>query len=186
MQKEFYIDGEQIMVDIKRSRRAKRLRITVRRDGAVTAVHPWYVGSSRAIALVENKLKWIKEKVDHFKKLPQNPVAFTGGKREYVKNKEKALILVKNKLEYFNQFYKFKYNNVSIRNQKTRWGSCSRKGNLNFNYKIVFLAEELQDYLIVHELCHLKEMNHSKGFWDLVSLKIPNVKETRKMLRKLF
>jgi predicted metal-dependent hydrolase len=101
----------------------------------------------------------------------------------YLKYKESAVILVKNKLEYFNQFYNYKYNRVTIKNQKTRWGSCSKKGNLNFNYKIVLLSQKQIDYIIVHELCHLKEFNHSQRFWDLVALTILDYKEIRSSLR---
>ena len=67
-----------------------------------------------------------------------------------------------------------KYNHVSIRNQRRRWGSCSSKKNLNFNYRILTLSPELRDYIIVHELCHLKELHHGKTFWDLVERIIPD------------
>ena len=101
----------------------------------------------------------------------------------YIKYKKDAGILVKERLEYFNQFYNFKYGRVAIRNQKTRWGSCSKKGNLNFNYKIVLLTSKQSDYIIVHELCHLKEFNHSGSFWSLVAETVPDYKEIRSSLR---
>lgn len=101
----------------------------------------------------------------------------------YIKYKKDAIILVKERLEYFNQFYNYKYGRVAIRNQKTRWGSCSKKGNLNFNYKIVLLTPKQADYIIVHELCHLKEFNHSQRFWDLVAKAVPDYKEVRHSLR---
>ncbi len=106
-------------------------------------------------------------------------------KKVIIKKSDRDLArkLVISRLEYFNQFYNLKYSKVFIRNQKTRWGSCSSKGNLNFSYKIIYLAPEAQDYLIVHELCHLQEFNHSKSFWDLVSLQIPRYKEISKKLR---
>ena len=85
---------------------------------------------------------------------------------------------------YFNGVYKFKFNKVNIRNQKTRWGSCSAKGNINFNYKIALLPERLADYIIVHELCHLGEFNHSRKFWDLVVEAIPDHREIRSELKQ--
>jgi len=94
-------------------------------------------------------------------------------------------VFVLNRLGHFNQFYGFEYKRISIRNQKTRWGSCSKKGNLNFNYKLLFLSQEQADYIIVHELCHLKEMNHSKRFWNLVLESILDYKNVRKSLKKL-
>ena len=93
-------------------------------------------------------------------------------------------MLALKKIEAFNKIYQFKYNRVSIRNQKTRWGSCSKSGNLNFNYKIALLPEKLVDYIIVHELCHLKEFNHSEKFWALVSITIPDYTIVRTELKQ--
>lgn len=100
------------------------------------------------------------------------------------KKKEQAKGFVESRLEHFNRFYGFKINRVAIKNQTTRWGSCSSRGNLNFNYRIMYLRKELADYLVVHELCHLKEMNHSKRFWALVKQTIPNYVELNKELRR--
>lgn len=102
----------------------------------------------------------------------------------YYRHKEQARMLVHQKLEHWNKFYNFSYQRVAIRNQRTRWGSCSSKGNLNFNYRIVFLPEPLQDYLIVHELCHLQEFNHSRAFWDLVEQTIPEYRKHRLLMKK--
>ncbi len=102
---------------------------------------------------------------------------------EYAAHKEAASNLVRSRLEYFNIIYSFTFNRVSIRNQRTRWGSCSRKGNLNFSYKVVLLPSALVDYIVVHELCHLGEFNHSKSFWSLVARTIPNHRELRAQLR---
>jgi predicted metal-dependent hydrolase len=88
------------------------------------------------------------------------------------------------RVEHFATVYGFKYNRVSIKNQKTRWGSCSKKGNLNFNYKIFLLSPDMRDYIIVHELCHLKELNHSRKFWTLVEEIVPDYRIARKALKK--
>jgi hypothetical protein len=103
--------------------------------------------------------------------------------QKYLKYKESARALVNERLQYFNQYYGYKWNKIAIRNQKTRWGSCSKAGNLNFNYKIALLPPRAADYIIVHELCHLKEFNHSQNFWNLVSKTIPDFKEVRKQLK---
>jgi len=100
-----------------------------------------------------------------------------------LKYKQKAQALVEQKVKQFNNIYKFKFNKINIKNQKTRWGSCSRKGNLNFNYKIVLLPDKMADYIIAHELCHLKEFNHSQKFWNLVAAAIPNYLDIRTELR---
>lgn len=130
----------------------------------------------RLFKIINGKLYFIsriKRKIKRPRKINAN----------YLKYKTQASILAKKRLEYFNTFYNFKYNRITIRNQKTRWGSCSKKGNLNFNYKIALLKENQADYIIVHELCHLREFNHGERFWDLVEKTIPDYKELRKSLK---
>lgn len=72
---------------------------------------------------------------------------------------------------------------ISIRDPKTRWGSCSSRGTISYNWRIVMAPEHIIDYLVVHELCHLKVPNHSALFWQHVHLHIPNYKECRKWLK---
>lgn len=103
--------------------------------------------------------------------------------QHYLTHKELARAHILERLVYFNQFYQLQFNRVAIRNQRGCWGSCSAKRNLNFNYKILFLPPHLTDYIIVHELCHLKEMNHGQQFWDLVALQLPEYKKLRRELR---
>ncbi len=81
--------------------------------------------------------------------------------KHYLLHKEMARAVVLERLHYFNQFYGLEWKRVAIRNQRRCWGSCTELGNLNFSYKILFLPPELRDYIIVHELCHLRELNHS-------------------------
>ena len=104
----------------------------------------------------------------------------------YLKYKETARALVNERLAVLNSAYGFKYGRIAIRNTKSRWASCSKKGNLNFNYRVVYLRQDLLDYLLVHELCHLQEFNHSKKFWELVARTIPDYKTLRKQLKENF
>ncbi|NCA94384.1 MAG: M48 family peptidase, partial [Sphingobacteriia bacterium] len=79
----------------------------------------------------------------------------------------------------------FEFKKISIRSQRTRWGSCSQAGNLNFNYKLIYLPDKIIDYVIVHELCHLDEFNHSRRFWFLVSEIIPDYRILRRELKEI-
>jgi predicted metal-dependent hydrolase len=92
----------------------------------------------------------------------------------YRRHKEKARSIVETKLALWSCAYGVAYNKVAIRNQKSRWGSCSKKGNLNFHYRIHELPAHLQDYIIVHELCHLISFDHSREFWSHVAKTIPD------------
>ena len=107
-------------------------------------------------------------------------------RKDFLENKERALALAKEHLSYFNQTYQFDLAGIQIKikNQKTRWGSYSKKGTINFNYRIVRLPQHLLYCVIVHELCHLGEFNHSKNFWNLVAKTLPNYAEMRRELRK--
>lgn len=107
------------------------------------------------------------------------------GSANYLKLKEEARTIVHERLEHFNRHYGFTYGRISIKDQKSRWGSCSGKGNLNFNYRIALLPVRLQDYLIVHELCHLGQMNHSRKFWDLVAETIPEWRDCDRELKSI-
>lgn len=103
----------------------------------------------------------------------------------YNEHKERARILIHERLTYWNTFYNCAYNKVAIRNQSTRWGSCSMKKNLNFNYRIALLPQELMDYVIVHELCHLIEFNHSPAFWACMARALPDHEARKGVLRAI-
>ena len=103
----------------------------------------------------------------------------------YRKYREAARSLARARLDYFNRFYGFRLGRLFIKNHKSRWGSCSEYGNLNFNYKIVHLPSPIADYIIVHELCHLGQLNHSPAFWALVERTIPDHRARRAALQRL-
>lgn len=105
--------------------------------------------------------------------------------KHYVAHKEIARTFIHERLAYWNQHYNFHYNRVAIRNQRTCWGSCSERKNLNFSYKVLFLPPHLADYIVVHELCHLQELNHSPRFWELVEEAQPEYRALRRELRSV-
>ncbi len=132
---------------------------------------------------VAGKSAWISDKLRSF--MPFRPIVRRKNSRaEYLKHKESARQLVERRLPELNQVYNFAYKKIAIRNQKSSWGSCSSQGNLNFNYKIALLPPHLADYLMVHELCHLGEFNHSQKFWNLVARTIPDYKKLRADMQK--
>lgn len=102
--------------------------------------------------------------------------------KHYLKHKEIARAFVHARVEEFAQVHGFSYGRIAIRNTRRSWGSCSELGNLNFSYKIIFLPEVLADYVIVHELCHLREFNHSPNYWAHVERILPDYKERRRAL----
>jgi predicted metal-dependent hydrolase len=170
------------MFTLKRNSRSRTLRIAVHRDGTCVVTAPRFLSERRIRAFVASKADWIKEKQKAFEKLGPVPTKIDNVKG-YKENKKKALALVQSRIDILNEAYDFPYKKISIRNQKTRWGSCSSTGTLSFNWKIVLLSPAEADYIIVHELCHLGQMNHSLKFWALVAHTCPNHKAIRKHLR---
>jgi predicted metal-dependent hydrolase len=98
--------------------------------------------------------------------------------------RRQAAAIFAERLKACNQRYGFAYGRVSIKEQKSRWGSCSKLGNLNFNWRLLLAPFPVLDYVVVHELCHLKQLNHSQRFWQLVSVGCPDYAVHRRWLRK--
>jgi len=186
MKKIIKLHGKEIEYTLKISKRAKKLRLAVYCGGSFVVTAPQNLRENHIERFIVKKSRWVTDKINYFKNVPGgNFVANKkSAKKDYKKNKNIAQSLAEKKVEFFNLSYKFKFNRICIRNQKTRWGSCSKKGNLNFNYKIISLPERLADYIVVHELCHLGEFNHSKSFWELVAKTIPDYKIARRDLKK--
>lgn len=182
------IINDKISYTLKKSSRARQMRISVSCDGKVVVTMPWFVPAFLVNNFISGKADWIKKSLAKFSALPNwQKKKYT--RKDYVNNKETVRKLVLSRLAYFCEIYSNlgaplpSWKRVAIRDQKSRWGSCSRKGNLNFNYKLLFLPPELQDYIIVHELCHLRELNHSKRFWALVAAALPEYNDLRKKLK---
>lgn len=172
----------QIPYTIIRSTRARHLRLTVRSAGAVTVTLPRGLTLDHARYFVAKKAQWI---FHAWERLRRQPVTVAQPRYpSYASSKEQAREKILEAIERWNSVYDFSYNRVSVKRQSTRWGSCSKLRNLNFNYKLLFLPQALLDYVVVHELCHLEELNHSRAFWNLVARAVPDYRVRRRELRK--
>ena len=182
--KQFKIGDSIYDIKLKRKKYAKYIRLSMDPDGALvltaSKTYPLFLIKK----FMASRQTWVVKNLAEIKKRP-SIFAIKHTQTEINKYKKQTRKLVEERLKYFNQFYNFQYNRIAIRDQKSRWGSCSAKKNLNFNYRLCLLPTELSDCVIVHELCHLKEMNHSARFWKLASQTIPNYKILEKKLKEV-
>lgn len=105
--------------------------------------------------------------------------------KHYQAHKEIARAVIIERVHHFNRHYGYRFNRVAIKNQRRCWGSCSSLKNLNFSYKLLLLPACLRDYVVVHELCHLEEMNHGPRFWVLVAEQVPDYRERVRLLKQI-
>lgn len=177
--------ASEFLYTLKRSRRARRLRLVVRAGGEVEVIAPYRVPLEWVEKAVEEKREWIEGSV----KRMEARVSAVGRRERVLTDKEidalkiRAREIVIHRLEFFAPMYQLRWNNVTIKAMRTRWGSCSTRKNLNFNYRIALLPQELVDYIVVHELCHLARMDHSPKFWALVAKVIPDFAARRRAIR---
>ena len=174
-------------IEVIRSKR-KTLAIEIRPDMRVVVRAPEKIPQNEIMKFVEEKQNWIKKhlvqmyfKAEEIKKQKKEP-ALTNADIE--KLCQKALSVIPDKVKYYAEIMGVTYVRITIRNQKTRWGSCSSKGNLNFNCLLMLMPDKVLDYVVVHELCHLKQMNHSKKFWKEVERYMPDYKNYKKWLNE--
>lgn len=168
---------------LRKSKRAKYFRLAVYPDGRVVLTAPARAAVSVIEQFFHERSEWLRGKLDWLRTHPSRAKRVSSPE-EYTAHRESALALVETRVAHFNHAYGFVIKSLRIRNQKTRWGSCSSRGNISINYRIVFLPPALQDYLVVHELCHLRELNHSSRFWALVGQTLPDYRERKRELRR--
>ena len=173
-------------VTVIRSNR-KTVAIQVNSDLSVTVRAPYSASEKDIEEILKKKEAWISR---HIEKIKETKERFEAEPTEKLTREkvialaEEALKVIPERVEYFAKVIGVTYGKITVRNQKTRWGSCSSKGNLNFNCLLMLAPPEVLDYVVVHELCHRKQMNHSKAFWLEVEKVLPNYKEVRKWLKE--
>jgi predicted metal-dependent hydrolase len=180
MKKEIEINKRKVEYTLKISKRSKKLRLAIYCDGNFVVTMPKNIPVQTAENFILRKSSWVLKKLNYLE--THRPEVTKYSSSDILDLKERAAILVSKKLEEFNSTYGYRFNKVTIRSQKTRWGSCSKRGNLSFNWRIALLPERMVDYIVVHELCHLGEFNHSPEFWELVKRTVPDYQSVRKEL----
>lgn len=173
-------------VTVIRSNR-KTVAIQVNSDLSVTVRAPRSASEKDIEVILKKKEAWISKHIEKIKKTKERFEAEPTEKltrEKVIALAEEALKVIPARVEYFARVIGVTYGKITIRNQKTRWGSCSSKGNLNFNCLLMLAPSEVLDYVVVHELCHRKQMNHSKAFWSEVEKVLPDYKEARKWLKE--
>lgn len=171
--------GTDISYILRKHPRARRTSLTIYPDGKVTVTIPTFATILAATRLLNTKKEWLKRNLS---KIANRNDVFLPKLNK--KERANARIYIVTRVEYFKSVHGFVCNRIYVRDQKRQWGSCSAKKNLNFNYRLALLPQHLCDYVIVHELCHLKELNHSKRFWDLVGSIMPEYKKLDTELKR--
>jgi predicted metal-dependent hydrolase len=169
----------------KINKRTKGITLSVRSDGTLLVTARRKISARTIEQFIEEKKEWIEGMQTTRAQRPPSLLEISHTKKERAAYAAQARGLVTERLAHFNQHYGSTYGPLSIRNQKTRWGSCSRTGALSFNYRLALLPSPLADYVVVHELCHRTQMNHSDRFWHLVEQTLPDYIARRAALRKL-
>ena len=173
----------QISYQIIRSSR-KTMSLEIKADGSVVVRAPLRLSEAKIQKFVEEKQEWILKNLEKIQKRDaqkENVQKLSALERQHLQNK--ACVVIPRRVAYYAEKLGVSYGKITLRQQKTRWGSCSSEKNLNFNWKLILAPPEVLDYVVVHELCHLKEMNHSKAFWDEVGKVMPEY-ETYKLWLK--
>ena len=175
-------------IQVIRSNR-KTVSIQVWQDQTVRVRVPRSMPEKEIQRIIKEKEPWIRTNLEKMKKRQEqlqeaerNTVHLTGAELQTLA--DQAVKIIPERAAYFAPIVGVTYGRITIRCQKTRWGSCSSKGNLNFNCLLMLAPPEVLDYVVVHELCHRKEMNHSKAFWKEVEKVLPEYREAVRWLKE--
>ena len=143
-----------------------------------------YISEAKIQKFVEEKQEWILKNLEKIQKRDaqkENVQKLSALERQHLQNK--ACVVIPRRVAYYAEKLGVSYGKITLRQQKTRWGSCAANGNLNFNWLLILAPPEVLDYVVVHELCHRREMNHSQAFWKEVEKILPDYRERQKWLK---
>jgi predicted metal-dependent hydrolase len=166
----------------ERSKRAKHINISVKPFKGLRVAVPYGVSFKKAKQVAQSKRSWIRKHLDKMKQVEKEHDAFTKNsiKIDRVEARKKLV----DRLNELSEQHAFSFNKVFIRNQKTRWGSCSAKNNISLNMKLVRLPDEMIDYVLIHELVHTRIKNHANGFWAELNRLVGDAKGMSKRLNE--
>ena len=175
--------GRETIKIIRSNRRTISLEITT--AGEVLVRAPRQMSEMEIRAFVASKSAWLEKHLQkHFEDVDSLQAEGSFTEQEIARMVKLAKQVIPEKVAYYARIMGVTYGRISIRRQKTRWGSCSREGNLNFNCLLMLAPPEVLDYVVVHELSHRLEMNHSARFWAQVTKVIPEYRTPRKWLKE--
>ncbi len=177
-------NAENIKYYIKRSRR-KSISVEIEPDLSVLIRAPYFMSEKDINRFLDKSQDWIrKHREKALKRMNEKGEASKLSMEEIRRLADEAVKDIPERVRRYAPVVGVTYGRITIRNQKSRWGSCSSKGNLNFNCLLMLAPPEHRDYVVVHELCHRKEMNHSKRFWSEVERILPDYKKSIKWFRE--
>ena len=165
----------------------RTVSIRVNSDLSVTVRAPRWLSKKEIDRILIEKEGWINRHIEQTRQLNEKD-AESGTRKlsdeDIRRLRELAYPVISERVRHFSEIIGVDYGSITIRNQKTRWGSCSSNGNLSFNCLLMLAPPDVLDYVVVHELCHRKEMNHSKRFWDEVEKVLPDYRKQRRWLKE--
>ncbi len=159
----------------------RSIAIKIKPSGTIEVRAPMQMTNAQIQAFLQQKADWITIHQQEMQKRRQQAEPLTDAEIQALT--EQAAVVIPKRVAHFASIVGVTYGRITIRRQKTKWGSCSSKGNLNFNCLMMLMPEAVQDYLVVHELCHRKEMNHSARFWAEVATVLPHYQEQENWLK---
>ena len=183
MPKEELVKIAGLSVLLVRSSR-KTLAVQIRADGTVIARAPLRMPKDRILCFLSEKASWIRMqqgRMQERENMRQKARIHLDAAQEK-ELRERAKSVLAQRTAYFARQIGVTYGRITVRDQKTRWGSCSQTGNLNFNFRLILAPSEVLDYVVVHELCHRRQMNHSTQFWQEVAQVLPDYRKRKAWL----
>ncbi|MBQ8060427.1 MAG: M48 family metallopeptidase [Bacteroidales bacterium] len=177
-----YLDPDAGQVVLRKNSRSRRITLRVSERRGVVVTMPWLVPYRVGLEFFLSRKDWVLRTMENQRLRFQDEPQPSAEEIEKMRLRAKAELPVR--LAELAEKYSFTYNQVRIKHNVSNWGSCSRKGNINLNLNLMRLPDELRDYVILHELCHLRHPDHGKAFHALLESICPDHRRKEKELRK--